>query len=57
MTREEFDRHLKLYCECCRHFRNGRCPAVVQLGRNTNDESTNRMFQRLGRCSQYEHKA
>lgn len=53
MSPRDWEVHLKAWCECCAYFKNGRCPAVVQMRRNTEDEPTNRLFQRLGHCSQY----
>lgn len=56
MTSEEFERHLDRWCGRCRHFKSGRCPAVVILRRDPDDPAVSRMFRRLGRCCQFEEK-
>lgn len=53
MTKKDWETHVKVWCEGCRYYKNGRCPAANQMRINPEDEATNHLFSRLGHCSQY----
>lgn len=57
MKRFEWIAHRQTWCEQCRHMkpRLG-CPVFDYMEKNSEDVVANRLFERLGRCSQFEKK-
>ena len=57
MKRFEWVAHRQTWCERCRHMkpRLG-CPVFDYMEKNSEDVVANRLFERLGRCSQFEKK-
>lgn len=53
MTPQEWDAHEKKYCNRC-HYRR-KCSAKSVMRQHPNDKQANRIFDRLGYCSQYDY--
>lgn len=57
MTPTEWDNHERKFCNSCEFSGTKRkpCPARTVMRQHPDDEQTRRLFERLGRCSQYQY--
>jgi hypothetical protein len=58
LTEEEFAEHEQMWCSRCeKNKRGGRaCPALKIMKKMPDDPAANKMFERLGRCMEFELK-
>jgi hypothetical protein len=58
LTEEEFAEHEIRYCSRCEKNRRGSlaCPALKIMKKMPDDPAANKMFERLGRCMEFELK-